>query len=138
MTTGTLDRLTDITELKARVLLFPATLHEARNRAEGAKAALTALRDEFAQAEAEATVFVAGETEDDSPKGKARFSNEAARKAEVIRRLASHPLKAKIAEAESEARSAALDVQRGEDEMRAYHRVVELTVSEVTLIAAGR
>lgn len=133
MTSTQTDTLTALTRLKLRMLEFPAALHAARLRADDAKSAHTSLREEFAQIEAETLLYVGGESTMD---GKLKYSNEGARKAEATRRLGTHPLKTKVTEAESEARSAALDVQRAEDDWRAYRTVADLTIAEVDLLTA--
>jgi hypothetical protein len=130
---------TDIATQKLRLLGLPAALHEARQALRAAQDAVTALKGAVADAEAEMLMEVTAATDE---AGKVKFTNEATRKAEVRRRLGSDPLhrdRAKaLADAETDAFSAQLAVQRLEDEHRAARAVADLTIAEIELLVHGR
>ncbi|HZP39835.1 MAG TPA: hypothetical protein VFE48_25465 [Methylomirabilota bacterium] len=133
-----LETLTEITDLKGRLLRFPAALAEARREAADAARLVENLKQSLAEHEAELLLMVAAET---TAEGKPKFTNEAARKAEVTRRLGSQSylaLTEQIADAELARLRADIEVRRLEDEHRAAVAVKDLVCREVDLLVHGR
>lgn len=139
--TATLDvKVTEIGALKARVLTFPRALYDARLAAAQADQRAKECAAEVKDAEGEALFEASMATESDGVKKK--YTNDEQRKAAARKALtesATHrDLTKRLAEAEADALNARLVVAKLEDEHRAYRAVVDLTISEVTLLTAGR
>lgn len=132
-------KLAEIGALKAKLTTFPRGLFEARQRMYDAEQRVKGLKAEVADAELEELLVASTKL---SPEGKKAYPNEEARKAAVAIELGKSPthrdrLK-RLADAESEALNAKLEVSRLEDEQRAFRAVADVTIAEVQLLVAGR
>lgn len=139
--------LGEIAALKLRLLRFPAGLAAVRRQAAAAAQDVEAHRAALAEQKAELRLLVAGEvvaeaSAREGPKTKPRFSNEAARDAEVVRRLAADPagvdLTTRLAAAEAARVQAEIDVRQLEDEHRVAVALKDLLCREVDLLVHGR
>jgi len=107
-----------------------------------AKKVLAAARGDFKDAESEreqeeAILMAAISAEVDPNTGKAAFSNDKARQAELIVRKKLSPeyqeVEAAVTEAEREVNSAQFELERLQDEYKSYRYVADLTARELAL-----
>jgi hypothetical protein len=127
------DQLTQLARVKSALLKQPDELHTARSAAAERRRELKAATSELKDVELEVTAMVNGDK---------AFTNAEARKAEVTRRLRSHAgyqaAQQRAAAADVSVSNAELDVQRLEDQQRAWRAYLDATAAEVALLVAGR
>lgn len=125
--------------LKARLLEFPAMLQAQKEKVAQARREL--VDAEKARAEAEALLIAAIAAEVNPNNGKPAYSNAEARAAELTRRKKMDP-DYQVADqaaraAEAELNAAQFDLERLQDQFKAYRYIVDLTARELALLAAG-
>lgn len=122
--------------LKAKLLEFPALIRAVKDATYTARAMLREAEIEAAALEAAITVDVAAETGDN---GKPRYSNAEARAAEVARRKAEDPeyqgMRNDIRQFEWGLHEAQSNLEKLQDEFKAYRYIVRLTTAEIALLA---
>ena len=123
--------------MKQRLFDFPGLIREQKEKLEAARRALKEAQATVNELEAEMIALIAAEKDPNS--GKAVFSNAEARAAELTRRKANDPSYRSAAlavrAAEEEVSAAQFDLERLQDEFRAYRYVVDLTARELALLA---
>ncbi len=124
--------------LKAKLLEFPSMILDQ-------KAAIRTLKDEYAEKEQERAMLEADlmtqlSAESDQNTGKAKFSNDKARQAELQKRKSTDPM---YIEAALAARYAGHRLSEAQDELdamadkfKAYRYVTKLTAEELALLAS--
>lgn len=121
--------------LKAKLLEFPALIQTAKSQTHKVRTALKQAESERAAAEAEITIDVAAEI---GGNGKPRFTNAEARAAEVARRKALDIVYSgyenDVRQAEWDLNEAQSELERLQDEFKAYRYVVRLTTAELALL----
>lgn len=127
------DQLTHLGRVKAAVLQQPEGLHAARLAAAERRRELKTTSSELKDVELEVTAMVNGDK---------TFKNAEARKAEVTRRLRSHAgyqtAQQRAAAADVAVTNAELEVQRLEDQVKAWRAYLDATVAEIQLLVCGR
>lgn len=123
--------------MKQRLFDFPGEIRAQKERVKQARRALKDAQATLNACEAEIVAVICAAVNSDT--GKAAFSNDKTRDAEIVRRKANNPT-CKAAElavraAEEEASVAEFDLERLFDEFQAYRYVVDLTARELALLA---
>ena len=124
--------------MKEKLFNFPGEIRAKKAELETARRILKEAQTALQELEAEMVAAIAAEV---NPKtGKAAFSNAEARGAELIKRKAvskeyAAALKAAM-KAEEDVSILQFDLERLQDEFRAYRYVVDLTARELALLAA--
>lgn len=132
-------KLTEISALKQKMLTFPAGFYESRQRVLDAEQRVKAIKAEIEDSEIEERLMISlKETAD----GKKAYPNDQARKDALAKALAESPTHRerckRLNDAELELTTAKMNMQRLEDEHRAWRAVVDITLAEVQLLVAGR
>lgn len=133
--------LTELRLAKERIDALPDLLRDVREQVFAAKSAITPLQNAIKDRESETMQIVESLRIDDVTRadhGKPLFSNDAARKAEVKRRLQSDASHGDVAQslARAEKVKERLEIQLStlENEFRAKHAYIDATCAEVRLL----
>lgn len=124
--------------LKDKLLEFPAQLHYKKTELSQARQLLTEAQVARNEEEAMLKTFIAAEINPDT--GKPAFTNVEARAAELINRKKTNSdyqtADRVCREAEASVNSLQFNLERLQDEFRAYRYVVDLTARELALMAS--
>jgi len=124
--------------LKDKLLEFPSQIHRKKDDLAEARRQLTEAQSARNEEEAFLKVTISAETNPDT--GKPAFTNAEARAAELINRKkisAEYQNAEKVCgDAEAAVNSLQFDLERLQDEFRAYRYVVDLTARELALLAS--
>jgi len=124
--------------LKDKLMEFPALLRRKKEELAGARRYLVDVQVARNEEEALIKTIIAAETNPDT--GKPAFTNAEARAAELVNRKKSsseYQLAEKVcSDAEARVNSLQFDLERLQDEFRAYRYVVDLTARELALMAS--
>lgn len=126
----------DTENLRHSLAQYPRRIYDARQAVNQARKAWKDAELERATAEAEMILLISNETDE---KGKAKFSNQEARNAELIRRKATDPkyleLANKVAEAEAALNEAQNQLQQLLDEYQSLRYMSRLIIAEMSVIS---
>jgi hypothetical protein len=130
--------LAEFADREGKLTTFPDALAKAAEAQAAAGTGAATAKEDLAQLQAELMLLVAGET---NPIGKPAFGNDAARAAEVRKRLtespAAHGLQTRLAVAERDRQAATIEVKRLEDEFRVQRALLEATQAKTALLCWG-
>ena len=124
--------------LKDKLLEFPGLIRRKKDELSEARRALTEAQNFRNEEEAILKTMIAAEINPNT--GKPAFSNTEARAAELINRKKTsatyQEAEKAVQEAETRVNSLQFDLERLQDEFRAYRYVVDLTARELALMAS--
>lgn len=126
--------------MKQKLFDFPGEICAQKKRAEQARRELKEAQRIANELEAEMKAVIGAETDPNT--GKSAYSNVEARAAELVKRKADNPTyraaQQAVRAAEEEVSAAQFDLERIQDEFRAYRYVVDLTARELALLAVDQ